>query len=70
MHRQHPIKILVLMSKNFWLLLIPLVRGLVTLRLDFYRWVSGAWLDILILLFIGRSAYFRWLFATYDVKDR
>lgn len=69
MHRQHPVKIVKLMSKNFWLLLIPLIRGLISLKGDFYGWVRGAWLDILILLFIVGSAYIRWLFSTYAVGE-
>ncbi|MEG0614458.1 MAG: PH domain-containing protein [Oscillospiraceae bacterium] len=67
MKHQHPYKILQLASKNFWLLLIPLVRGLVALRFDFFHWVKGAWLDLVVILFIGISAYLRWYFSTFEV---
>lgn len=66
MKRQHPLRLFYLASKNFWLLLIPLVRGLIALRWDVYSWLSGAWFDILIILFIGGFAYFRWRFSYYS----
>lgn len=66
--RQHPAKIFYLVSRRFWLMLIPLARGLIALRWDFYSWVRGAWLDILIVLFIGISAYLRW-YCTYYKMD-
>lgn len=68
MKHQHPIKIVKLATKNFWLLLIPLVRGLAALRWDFYTWVSGAWFDILIILLIGWAAYLRWYFTWYETS--
>lgn len=60
MKRQHPIAVLRYVSKNFWLLLIPLVRGLLALKFDFYNWLSGTYLDILIVLAIFGAAFFRW----------
>lgn len=60
MKRQHPIAVLRYVSKNFWLLLIPLIRGLLALKFDFYNWLSGAYLDILIVLVIFGAAFFRW----------
>lgn len=60
MKRQHPIAILRYVSKNFWLLLIPLLRGLLALRFDFYNWLSGAYLDVLVVLVIFGAAFFRW----------
>lgn len=60
MKRQHPIAVLRYVTRNFWLLIIPLVRGLLALRFDFYNWLSGAYLDILIVIAIFGAAYFRW----------
>ncbi|MBZ4671387.1 MAG: rane-flanked domain [Oscillospiraceae bacterium] len=67
--RQHPAKIFYLVSRRFWLMLIPLARGLVALRWDFYSWVRGAWFDILIVLFIGISAYLRWHCTYYKMES-
>ena len=64
MKRQHPIAILRYTSKYFWLLLIPLIRGLRFLKYDFYGWISGAYIDIIVLLIIIASAFIRW----YNVK--
>lgn len=67
--RQHPIRILELTTKNFWLLAIPLVRGLIALQFDVYNWLRGAWLDIVVILFIGGTAFFRWYSVNYQIND-
>ncbi len=58
--RQHPIKILSYATRNFWLLSIPLIRGLIYLRFDFEAWVAGAWFDILIVFCMLLLAIIRW----------
>lgn len=68
MKRQHPIAVLRYVSKNFWLLLIPLIRGLLALKFDFYNWLSGAYLDILIVLAIFGAAFFRWWNINFKVS--
>lgn len=70
MKKQHPIAILKYISKNFWLLLIPLVRGLFALKFDFYSWISGAYLDILVILLILGLAIFRWWNIYYEIQDK
>lgn len=67
--RQHPIKILGYTTKNFWLLSIPLLRGLFYLRFDFQAWVKGAWFDILIVVLILCFAVVRWLCVYYSFSD-
>ena len=66
---QHKIAILKYTTANFWLLLIPLVRGLIAMRFDFYRWLRGAYLDIIVILFIIGIAIVRWLFDLYDIRE-
>lgn len=68
--KQHPIKILSLMTKNFWLLLIPLLRGLLSLGGNLYEWFSGAWLDLLVLLVIIGAAWLRWFCTRYSLSSR
>ncbi len=70
MKRQHKIAILKYTKGNFWLLLIPLIRGLVSMKFDFYHWIKGAYLDIIVILFIFALAYIRWYFVTYEVKEK
>ena len=70
MRRQHPIAILRLITKNFWLLIIPLIRGLIALRFDFYDWVQGAYLDIIVIVVILFSAILRWFFIKYEVGEK
>ncbi len=70
MKRQHPIAILRYVSGNFWLLLLPLVRGLLALRFDFYSWLSGAYLDILVVLAIFGAAFFRWWNINFRVSKK
>ncbi len=59
--RQHPLRIFSYMNKYFWLLSIPLVRGLYLLKFDFATWARGAWLDIAVILLILTFAIIRWL---------
>lgn len=70
MKRQHPIAILRYVSGNFWLLLLPLVRGLLALRFDLYSWLSGAYLDILVVLAIFGAAFFRWWNINYRIYKK
>lgn len=70
MKRQHPIAVLRYVSKNFWLLLIPLIRGLLALKFDFYNWLSGAYFDILIVLAIFGAAFFRWWNINFKVSGK
>lgn len=54
-------------SKNFWLLLIPLIRGLVALRFDFYHWAEGAAWDILAVTVMISAAVLKWYFTEYEI---
>lgn len=73
MKNQHPIKIFSYCSKNMWLLIFPLIRGLAAVRLmDFnglYRWFAGAWFDLLIVIFIFAIGFIRWKFILFEIKD-
>ena len=42
MKRQHPSALIGYTSQKFWLLLIPLIRGLAAIRFDISRWAEGA----------------------------
>ena len=69
MTRQHKIAILKYTTKNFWLLLIPLVRGLASMKFDIYHWLQGAYLDIIVILLIFGFAVLRWYFVQYDIRE-
>ncbi|MGN0674645.1 MAG: PH domain-containing protein [Oscillospiraceae bacterium] len=69
MSRQHKIAILKYTTKNFWLLLIPLVRGLIAVGFDFYNWFQGAYLDIIVITLIVGMAVARWYFITFEIGD-
>lgn len=69
MRRQHKIAILKYTTKNFWLLLIPLVRGLIAVGFDFYNWFQGAYLDIIVILLIIGLAVLRWRFVQFQILD-
>lgn len=73
MKNQHPIKIFSYCSKNMWLLIFPLLRGLTAIKLmDFqslYSWFEGAWFDILIVLFIFLTGFMRWKFSRFKAED-
>lgn len=69
MKRQHKIAILKYTTKNFWLLLIPLIRGLIAVGFDFYNWFQGAYLDIIVILLIIGLAVLRWRFVQFKILD-
>ncbi len=73
MKNQLPIKIFSYCSKNMWLLIFPLIRGLAAVRLmDFdglYRWFEGAWFDLLIVILIFEIGFIRWKFSLFEVKS-
>lgn len=69
MKHQHKIAILKYTTKNFWLLLIPLVRGLIAMNFDFYHWLQGAYWDVIVILLMIGLAVFRWWNISYEVRD-
>ena len=69
MKRQHKIAILKYTTKNFWLLLIPLVRGLIAMGFDFYSWLRGAYWDIIVILLIIGLAILRWWNVCFEIEE-
>lgn len=69
MRRQHPAALLGYTTKNFWLLLIPLVRGLAALKFDLFKWSQGAGWDILAVTAMIAIAVIRWYFTFYDFEE-
>lgn len=70
MKRQHPIALIGYTSKYFWLLLIPLIRGLYALKFDFINWIEGAGWDILTVAVIIALAVIRWYCTRYEITER
>lgn len=71
--RTHPITILEFVSKYLFLLLIPILRGLfylLTTTHDFYNWLAGTWMDLLVVLFILLASYLRWRFQFYRYDEQ
>ncbi len=78
MKRQHFLAVVGYTSKRFWMLLIPLLRGLLsirmqdgidTIRFDVVRWAKGTKWDIAVVLLMIFAAVWRWLFTKYDIRD-
>lgn len=68
--RTHPISIFFFLSRFLYLLLIPLLRGLTALFTGgLLAWISGAWLDLLILFLIVILAHQHWLQFKYYTDD-
>lgn len=70
MRRQHKIAILKHTKGNFWLLLIPLVRGLIAVRFDFYSWFHGAYWDIVVILLMIGLAVLRWRSEQFELREK
>ncbi|MCM1330445.1 MAG: PH domain-containing protein [Ruminococcus sp.] len=69
MKRQHKVAILKYTTKNFWLLLIPLVRGLIAVGFDLYNWFQGAYLDIIAISLMIGLAVLRWRFVQFQILE-
>jgi putative membrane protein len=68
--RMHPINIAENLSRFFFLLILPVLRGFaVAIRSDFKGWLSGAWMDILVVVLIVMLAILEWYRCTYEYKD-
>lgn len=70
MRHQHKIAVLKYIKGNFWLLLFPLIRGLVSMKFDFYHWIKGEYLDIIVISFIFGLAYLRWYFIRFEIAEK
>ena len=68
-HRQHPLKLFIYISKNLWLLLIPLGKYLIATRFDFQSWIKTNWLDILVFGAIFAIAFLRWFFVYFETDE-
>ncbi|MBR4223474.1 MAG: PH domain-containing protein, partial [Oscillospiraceae bacterium] len=78
MKRQHIWSLIGYTSRRFWMLLIPLLRGLTavriqegfdTIRFDVIRWAEGTKWDIAVVLVMILAAVWRWLFTWYYIAD-
>ena len=69
--RVHPVYMVESIWRQLYLLLIPLVRGMLHIySMDgFYQWLRGAWLDLLVLLFILCVSFLSWRFQRYRVDE-
>lgn len=69
-YHEHPARILRYSIKNIWLLVFPLIRGLraFTFNTDaIYRWIKGAWIDIIVLLVILAFGFIQWYFSRIHI---
>lgn len=61
-YRTHPISIVFNLGRIFYLLFIPILRGLISaFRGGFAQWLMGAWMDILVFLVMLGIAALAWL---------
>ena len=57
---QHPLAVVDAFSRYILLLLLPLLRSFTLFWSDFSTWISGVWLDVLVLLVILGFGVARW----------
>jgi membrane protein YdbS with pleckstrin-like domain len=68
MKHEHPVKILRYCALNLWLLLFPLLRSITLIPFSpdaIGNWLRGAWMDIIVMLFIFGLALLRWLMCRF-----
>lgn len=70
-NRVHPVTVFETIYKQLFLLLIPLVRGLFSIYSadGFYEWLSGAWVDILVVVFMLVFSLLNWRCQSYVFCD-
>lgn len=69
--RTHPVFILEGIQKLVLLLVVPLLRGFAAaLQGGFYSWLSGAWVDVSVVLVILLLATLRWWLTRYAFNGK
>lgn len=69
--RTHPVLIIEGIQKLVFLLIVPLLRGFATsVRGGFYSWLSGAWMDVSVVLVILVLAILRWWLTRYSFDGK
>ncbi len=63
--REHPIRILARISHFAILLVIPILRALLFSGGNLLYWLSGAWIDLLVLFFMVFFGWLAWYFDLY-----
>ncbi len=71
LRRAHPLSIIRYLGRFLFLLVVPFLRGFLSaLTGGFIAWLSGAWIDLLVILSILALAYLKWYkFKYYMCKD-
>lgn len=65
--RAHPVTIVFNLGRVLYLIIIPVLRGFVTaLQGGFAKWLSGAWMDVLVFLFMVGVAALYWAAVKLD----
>lgn len=67
MKRQHKISILKYVKGKIWLLILPLLRGLLSEKMDLNGWIKNAYMDIIVILFLITYAVLRWWSVQYEI---
>lgn len=67
----HPVTIFFNLGSVFYLIIIPVLRGFLSaLQGGFTRWLSGAWADILVFLFMLGVAVTAWYCRRFRYDDK
>lgn len=70
MKRQHRIAILKYLKGNIWLLIIPLIRGLLSLDEDLYSWFKMVYMDIIVIAIMFGYAWLKWYFVQFKISKK
>ncbi len=70
MRHQHKIVILKYVKGKFWLMLLPVLRGIFSWKYDVYYWFRNVWMDIIVILIILISAILKWYFVQFKLNEK
>lgn len=69
MKRQPKVVILKYIKGKFWLLILPVIRGLFALQFDVYGWLQDIWMDIIVISVILGSAVLKWYATSFRFEN-
>lgn len=68
--RQHRFAMLKYIKGNIWLLIIPIVRGLISLKSDFYSWFKMTYMDIFVIIVVFALAWLKWYRVQFEFSEK
>ncbi|MBP1548623.1 MAG: PH domain-containing protein [Oscillospiraceae bacterium] len=67
---QHRIAVLKYIKGNIWLLIVPLIRGVLSLKMDLFSWLKTVYMDIFVIITVVGLALLKWHFVRFKIGEK